>query len=77
MRTVNGENIARLHGTRFSLPTMEARLRAQTAHFFPARATHIDDLLAGCGDDDVVRAEHNSSEDDSSEVGDDSDTDDS
>jgi hypothetical protein len=71
------KNVAGLHGTRFSLRTMEARLRAQTAHFSPAVATHIDGVLAGSGDDEAVRAEDSRSDDESSEVGDDSDTEDS
>jgi hypothetical protein len=71
------KSIAGLPGTRFSLPTMEARLRAQTAHFSPGAGTHFDRILTGGGDDDVVRAEHGSSDDESSDVGDDSDTEDS
>jgi hypothetical protein len=68
------KNIARLHGTRFSLPTMEARLRAQTAHFSPGGATHFDRILTGGGDDDVARAEDGRSDDESNDLGDDSET---
>jgi hypothetical protein len=70
------KNVAGLHGTRFSFRTMEARLRVQTADFSPAVANHIDGVLTGTGDDEVVRAEYGSSDDESSEVGNDSDTED-
>jgi hypothetical protein len=71
------KNVAGLHESRFSLLTMEAGLRAQTAHFSQAGATYIDDRLAGCGDDDVVRAEDGSSDNESSKGRGDSDNEDS
>jgi hypothetical protein len=40
-------------------------------------ATRFDRLLAGSGDDDVVRAEYGSSDDEPGEVEDDSDTEES
>jgi hypothetical protein len=71
------QNVARLHGTRFSLPTTDARLRAYRAGFSPAGTSHIDSLFAGCGDDDIVIADHGSSNDESSEVRDDLEAEDS
>jgi hypothetical protein len=70
-------NVAGLHGTRFSIRTMEARLRAELAHFSHAVATWVDGTLAGSGCDQDARSEHGNSDDEQSEVGDDSDTEDS
>jgi hypothetical protein len=76
-RTVNGEKVAGLHGTRFSIRTIEVRLRAQTAQFSPAGASCIAGALAGRGVDEDVRVESDNSDHEQSEVGDDSDAEDS
>jgi hypothetical protein len=69
-------NIAGLHGTRFSIRTMEALLRAQTAHFSPA-VTRADGAFAGNEVDEGALSDDDSSNDEPGEVGDDSDIEDS
>jgi hypothetical protein len=71
------KNVTGLHGTRFSIRTIEARFRAQTAHFSPAVPSCVEGALTGRGVDQDVRAESDNSDDEQSEVGDDSDTEDS
>jgi hypothetical protein len=68
------KNVAGLHGTRFAIRTMEARLTVQTPHFSPVVATCLDGALAGSGVDQDARAEYDNSDDEQSEVGDDSDS---
>jgi hypothetical protein len=68
------KHIARLHAARFALRTMEARLRAQTTHFSPAPSTHDDSVLMGSADDKVLLHRDVDTDSESSEVGNDSDT---
>jgi hypothetical protein len=71
------KNVAGLHGTRFSIRAMEVRLKAQTAHFSPAAPSCVDDALTSSGVDQDIRPESDNPDDEQSEVGDDSDTEDS
>jgi hypothetical protein len=62
------KNIAGLHGTRFAIGPMEARLRAQVARFSPVRTAHDDHENAEGSDGDQI------SDEESSDIGDDSDS---
>jgi hypothetical protein len=60
------KNIAELHGTRFAIGTIEARLRGQVAGFSPVRTAHDDHENADGSDGDP------NSDEESSDIGDDS-----
>jgi hypothetical protein len=62
------KNITGLHGTRFAIGTMEARLRAQVAGFSAVRTAHDDQENAEGFDGDQITDEE------SSDIGDDSDS---
>jgi hypothetical protein len=64
------KNVAGLHGTRFACGTMGARLRPQTARFSPAVV--ICDNREEC---DVIDG-NPSSDEESSDIGDDADSED-
>jgi hypothetical protein len=65
-----------LDETRFSIRTKEARSRVQMAPFSPAVATCVDGALAGSGFGQDAKAESNNSDDEQSDVEDDSDSED-
>jgi hypothetical protein len=62
------QHIAGLHGTRFAIGTIEARLRGQVAGFSPVRTAHDDHENADGSDSDQI------SDEESSDIGDDSDS---